>query len=45
VLVIGEEKLEGLTLLVDSSIALLKRLTLLLYGPAIMLTTLMFLLL
>jgi len=45
VLVIGEEKLKSLTLLVDSSIALLKRLTLLLYGPAIMLTTLMFLLL
>ena len=45
VLVIGEEKLKSLSLLVDSSIALLKRLTLLLYGLAIMLTTLMFLLL
>jgi len=45
VLVIGEEKLKGLSLLVDSSIALLKRLTVLVYGPTIALTALMFLLL
>jgi len=45
VLVIGEEKLRSLSLLVDSSIALLKRLTILVYGPTLALTTLMFLLL
>ena len=44
-LVIGEEKLKSLSILVDSSIALLKRLTVLVYGPSLIFTTLMFLLL
>jgi putative membrane protein len=43
--VIGEEKLKSLSLLVDSSIVLLKRLTVLIYGPAMILVTLMLLLL
>jgi putative membrane protein len=41
--VIGEEKLKKISLLVDSSVSLLKRLIVLIYGPIITLTILLFL--
>ena len=43
--VIGEEKLKSLSLLIDSSVILLKRLTMLIYVPTIVLALLLFLLL
>ncbi len=43
--VIGEEKLKSLSLLIDSSIILLKRLTVLIYVPTIVLVLLLFILL
>jgi predicted neutral ceramidase superfamily lipid hydrolase len=43
--VIGEEKLKSLSILIDSSVRLFKRLTLIIYVPTIVLAFMVFLLL